>query len=95
MPSCRAPDASTGRPHGWKASVTPGTTAAFEILSIDPDKRRIGVALLAERAARAEEKALADAEAAEVREYSEREEAEGFGSSLADKLRGAFKPREK
>jgi hypothetical protein len=36
-------------------------------------------------------------EAAEVREYTERESAsqsESFGS-LADKLRGAFKPREK
>jgi predicted RNA-binding protein with RPS1 domain len=43
-------------------------------------------------------KAVLDAhEAAEVREYSEREDAapaEGFGS-LADKLRGALKPREK
>jgi small subunit ribosomal protein S1 len=86
--------ASTGRSQGWKGSVTPGTTAAFEILSIDPEKKRIGVALLAERAARAEEKALADADAADVREYSEREDAEGFGSSLADKLRGAFEPRE-
>ena len=88
--------APTGRPNGWKASVAPGTTAPFEILSIDPEKKRIGVALLAERAARAEEKALADTEAAEVREYTEREgaSAEGFGSSLADKLRGAFKPRE-
>ena len=42
-------------------------------------------------------KAIADAqEAAEVREYSEREQSaaqsEGFGS-LADKLRGALKPR--
>jgi small subunit ribosomal protein S1 len=87
--------APTGRPHGWKASVTPGTTAAFEILSIDPGKKRIGIAVLAERTARAEEKALADAETAEVREYSERQDAEGFGSSLADKLRGAFKPGEK
>jgi small subunit ribosomal protein S1 len=87
--------ASTGRPHGWKAAVPLGLSAAFEILSIDREKKRIGVALLAERAARSQEKALADAEAAEVREYSEREDGEGFGSSLADKLRGAFKPPEK
>ena len=43
-------------------------------------------------------KAVQDAhEAEEVREYTEREDvapAEGFGS-LADKLRGALKPREK
>ena len=43
-------------------------------------------------------KAVLDAhEAEEVREYTEREDAapaEGFGS-LADKLRGALKPREK
>ena len=87
--------APTGRPHGWKAAVPLGLAAAFEILSIDPDKKRIGVALLAARAARAEEKVQADAEAADVREYSEREDGEGFGSSLADMLRGAFKPREK
>jgi predicted RNA-binding protein with RPS1 domain len=43
-------------------------------------------------------KAIQDAhDAEELREYSEREDAaptEGFGS-LADKLRGALKPREK
>jgi small subunit ribosomal protein S1 len=36
----------TGRSGGWAASVTPGMTGAFEILSIDLDKRRIGVALV-------------------------------------------------
>ena len=30
---------------GWKELARPGTTAGFEILSIDADKRRIGVAL--------------------------------------------------
>jgi hypothetical protein len=37
-------------------------------------------------------------EADDLREYTEREEsapAEGFRSSLADKLRGALKPRDK
>lgn len=38
--------APTGRPQGWKASIPPGTQAAFEVLSIDPDKKRIGVALV-------------------------------------------------
>jgi small subunit ribosomal protein S1 len=169
--------APTGRPQGWAALVAPGTTAAFEILNIDPDKKRIGIALLPEGSARAsgiaassaaivpgarltgkverhekfgifvflapgrtglipisetgapreadvsrmfpigapvdvvvmevEEppgrrirlsvKAIQDAhEADEVREYAARENAapaEGFGS-LADKLRGALKPRQ-
>jgi small subunit ribosomal protein S1 len=165
----------TGRSHGWKASVMPGTSGAFEILSIDLDKKRIGVALVPEGSSRAagaanasneivpgarvkgkverhekfgvfvflapgrtgliplaetgvpregdvakafpvgsavdvvvldidetgrrirlSVKAIADAqEAAEVREYNERGgkgSAESFGS-LADKLRGALKPR--
>ena len=170
--------APTGRSRGWSALVAPEMTGAFEILSIDLEKKRIGVALLPEGSARAggmasspleivpgarltgkverhekfgvfvflapgrtgliplsetgvpregdvsrafpvgadvevvvlevedppgrrirlSVKALLDAhEAAEVREYAEREDAapaEGFGS-LADKLRGALKPREK
>lgn len=36
--------APTGRPDGWKDEVPVGSTAAFEILSIDLDKKRIGVA---------------------------------------------------
>jgi small subunit ribosomal protein S1 len=44
----------TGRAKGWSASVAPGMTAAFEILSIDLDKKRIGVALVAEGSSRAE-----------------------------------------
>jgi small subunit ribosomal protein S1 len=47
--------ASTFEPtsRGWKASVAPGTTAAFEILAIDIDKKRIGVALVPEGSTRA------------------------------------------
>jgi hypothetical protein len=75
-------------------------TAAFEILTIDLEKKRIGVALVPEGSsrARATSPSGVDArEAEDVREDTEREEAapaEGFGS-LADKLRGALKPREK
>jgi len=87
--------AATGRSEGWSTLVAPGMTAAFEILSIDLEKKRIGVALVPEGSARA---AVLEAhEAEEVREYSDRADAtpaEGFGS-LADKLRGALKPREK
>jgi small subunit ribosomal protein S1 len=170
--------APTGRPQGWSTMVTAGTTGAFEILSLDVEKKRIGVALVPEGSARAgvtapspaeivpgarltgkverhekfgvfvflapgrtglipmsetgvdregdvsrvvpvgadievmvvgvdeppgrrirlSVKALRDAqEAAEVREYTEREDAaspERFGS-LADKLRGALNPRQK
>jgi small subunit ribosomal protein S1 len=169
--------APTGRSQGWSSLVAPEMTAPFEILSIDLEKKRIGVALVPEGSARAggtapsqpgivpgarltgkverhekfgvfvflapgrtglipssetgvardgdiartfpigadvevvvleidasgrrirlSAKAVLDAhEAEELREYTEREDAapaEGFGS-LADKLRGALKPREK
>jgi small subunit ribosomal protein S1 len=169
--------APTGHSKGWARSVAVGSTAAFEILSIDLEKKRIGLALVEEGSARAagapppqtelvsgarltgkverhekfgvfvflspgrtglmplsetgiareedvtrafpvgadvevvvleadpsgrrirlSRKAVLDArEAEELREYSERADVtppEGFGS-LADKLRGALKPREK
>jgi small subunit ribosomal protein S1 len=169
--------APTGRAEGWSRSVAQGMTGSFEILSIDLEKKRIGVALLPEGSAwaggtapppleivpgarltgkverhekfgvfvflapgrtglipmsetgvakeadvartfpvgadvevvvleidpsgrriRLSVKAILDAqEVDEVREYTERKDvapAEGFGS-LADKLRGALKPREK
>jgi small subunit ribosomal protein S1 len=169
--------APTGRRGGWTAETPVGMTGAFEILTIDAEKKRIGVALLPEGSARAggakssaseivpgarlrgkverhekfgvfvflgpgrsgliplsetgldkeadvikafpvgaevevvvlevdsagrrirlSAKAVRDAEeAAELREYTEREQAapsEKIGS-LADKLRGALKPREK
>ena len=38
----------TGRPGGWSKTVAAGTTGAFEILSIDFEKKRIGVALVME-----------------------------------------------
>jgi small subunit ribosomal protein S1 len=45
--------APTGRPGGWTTQVPVGTTGAFEILSVEPEKKRIGVALLPEGSARA------------------------------------------
>src|SRR5688572_2685068 len=45
--------APTGRSQGWSALVAPEMTAAFEILSIDLEKKRIGVALVPEDSARA------------------------------------------
>lgn len=49
----------TGRQDGWKVLVSAATTAPFEILSIDADKRRIGVALVPEGSARATERVSA------------------------------------
>ena len=45
--------APTGRSQGWSTLAAPGTTAAFEILSIDLEKKRMGVALVPEGSARA------------------------------------------
>ena len=93
--------APAGRSEKWSTMVAVGTTAAFEILTIDLEKKRIGVALVPEGSSRAGGTASSqpgDAnEAEELREYAEREDAapaEGFGS-IADKLRGALRPREK
>jgi small subunit ribosomal protein S1 len=168
--------APTGRSEGWSRSLAVGMTKEFEILAIDPEKQRIGVALVPEGSARtggpapsqpeivagvrltgkverhekfgvlvflapgrtglvplSETGVARDADVAralpvgtdvevvvleadppgrrirlslkavqeaqeveELREYTDRKDAapEGFGS-LADKLRGALKPREK
>lgn len=45
--------APTGRSEGWSTMVTLGTTAPFEILSIDLEKKRMGVALVPEGSTRA------------------------------------------
>ena len=100
--------APTRNAKGWSQSVPVGTMAAFEILNIDLDKKRIGVALVEEGSTRASRAAASqsepDAEAQrartterdELREEIARTNAapEGFGS-MADKLRGALNPREK
>jgi small subunit ribosomal protein S1 len=79
----------------WAKSVPVGTTAAFEVLSIDAEKKRIGVARV-EDSSRTRAAAASHAEeAGDVRDYTAREDAaqsEGFGS-LAAKLRGAIKSR--
>jgi small subunit ribosomal protein S1 len=43
----------TGRSGGWSDQVAPGMTGTFEILAIDLDQKRIGVALVQEGLARA------------------------------------------
>jgi small subunit ribosomal protein S1 len=79
----------------WSTLVPPGTTAAFEVVSIDPEKKRIGVALVPEGSSRATGIGPSPSDDDDQDEYSEREETaapERLGS-LADKLRGALKPR--
>jgi small subunit ribosomal protein S1 len=44
--------APTGRADSWSRTVSAGMTGTFEILSIEPEKKRIGVALVQEDAAR-------------------------------------------
>jgi small subunit ribosomal protein S1 len=65
-----------------------GTDIEVIVLEVDPEGRRIRLSV----------KAVGDAQQAEeMRDYTERqgaEPAEKFGS-LADKLRGALRPREK
>jgi len=54
--------APTGHSQGWARQVAPGMTAPFEILSIDLEKKRMGVALVPEGSARAGAAAAARAE---------------------------------
>ena len=75
---------AAGRRDEWKASVKPGATVAVEILSIEPDRRRIGVAV---READEEPEAVEPAKASGPA-------AEGFGS-IADKLRAAMEGKKK
>jgi small subunit ribosomal protein S1 len=71
--------APTGRPGGWSRSVPVGMTARFEILSIEPDKRRIGLALVDENLARAGKATAEPAIAPGVRLTCKVERHERFG----------------
>jgi small subunit ribosomal protein S1 len=76
--------APTGRPQDWKAGIRPGTNVRVTILTIDVEKKRVGVAVVTDDAK----------DAAEYREQIEADApAENLGS-LAEKLRGALKSRE-
>jgi small subunit ribosomal protein S1 len=73
--------APTGRTGDWAKSVAAGTTATFEIVSIDIAQKRIGVTLVEEGSSRAE-----------LREYAARQEAPSTSlGSLGDSLRNALK----
>jgi ribosomal protein S1 len=79
--------APSGRSKGWSDQIAQGTTGPFEILSIDLDKKRIGVALVPEGSSRAR-----GLDAAESPDAAVTEPPPSFGS-LAEKLRGALKPK--
>jgi ribosomal protein S1 len=81
--------AQTGRTGEWAKSVAAGLTGAFEILSIDALKKRIGVALVDEGSSRAAE--VTSPQGAIVPEADAAPEA-SMGS-LADTLRDALKGR--
>ncbi len=86
--------AAGGRSDAWSKEVQVGTSGAFEILSVDFDKKRIGVALVPEGSSRARAAAPAGTAQADAADHEHLEPATGFGS-LADKLRGALEPRKK
>jgi len=73
-----------GRAGEWRTSVPTGMTGAFEIVSVDPAQKRIGVRLVDEGSSRA----------AEVEPHDEAAQAdappEAAMGSIADKLRGAL-----
>jgi small subunit ribosomal protein S1 len=72
--------APTGRREGWKAAVAPGMTAPFEVLSVDLEKKRIGVALVPEGSSRASgAAAAADAIVPGARLKGKVERHENFG----------------
>ena len=72
--------APTGRADAWSRSVPVGTTGSFEILSVDPEKKRIGLALVQEGATRgAGTKAAASAIAPGARLTGKVERHETFG----------------
>jgi small subunit ribosomal protein S1 len=79
----------TGRGGGWAKSVAVGWTGPFEILSIDVDQRRIGLAPVDEASARA---ASAASPAPEARDQARPDATPALGS-LADSLRNALKDR--
>jgi small subunit ribosomal protein S1 len=87
--------AAAGKGAAWQKALPVGAVAAFEVVSLEPEKKRVALALVPEGTSRA---ASVAPDAADAREYAEREQAaatENFGATLGDKLRGALEPRER
>lgn len=83
--------APSGQRDAWRRTVKVGLEGAFQVLSVDPDKKRIGVSLVPEGTTTASLAADA-ADQAEATARATAIQVEGFGS-LADKLRDALKDR--
>jgi ribosomal protein S1 len=82
---------ASGQRDAWRRTVKVGATGVYQVLSVDPDKKRIGVAQMPDgttAAGLAEE--AADQAAATARATVT--QIAGFGS-LGDKLRYALKGR--
>jgi small subunit ribosomal protein S1 len=86
--------APSGRPRGWTEAVPVGTTAAWEILSVDLSQKRIGIALVDEGRRGGEHADARQGEAAPA-EHAPGPDAVSNPSLgvLADKLRDALKGR--
>jgi len=83
----------TGRRRGWAETIPPGTTAAFEIVSVDVPQKRIGLRLIEEGSSRSVAAATAD-NAPEANEFTRPDdEPKGALGSLGDKLRDALQKR--
>ncbi len=84
---------AVGRRETWSSMVPQGATALFEIVSIDVDRKRIGVAPVPEGSTRARAHEAAAA-GEDTEPATSPEPGQGFGS-LADKLRGALGAKDK
>jgi len=84
--------APTGRRGEWAKDVPVGTTAAFEIVSIDAPQKRIGLTLVEEGSSRS---AIGDSSGHEAEPPERGPDAESTGAlgSLGDKLRDALQKR--
>jgi small subunit ribosomal protein S1 len=84
--------APAGSPRGWAKGVPPGTTAAFEVVSIDIPQKRIGLMLVEDGTSRS---ASADGGGQEAEPAASVPEGESKGAigSLGDKLRDALQKR--
>ena len=79
---------------GWKTQVQVGGTSRFRIVSVEPERRRIGVALVDASVEEESPSGAAEPGAAGKPAGDEpAQQVEGFGS-LADKLRAAMKRSE-
>lgn len=82
----------TGRRRGWAEAVPPGTTASFEIVSIDVPQKRIGLRLVEEGSSRIGGTSSTEQEP-ERDELKPADEPQRALGSLGDKLRDALHKR--